>query len=319
MKNKIKLCIGPMSKLVVDSVLELSEKEREKVCFIPSRRQVEFDGGYVNNWTTKEFSGYVKNKVIIQRDHGGPGQGLHDDDGIVSYVSDSGHLDVIHVDPWKKYPNYKEGLYHTITAIQWLYQLNSNLKFEIGSEEAIRKFDPEEFDNLIGDIRANLSEECFGSIRYAVVQSGVGLDLMKMNNTGTYSSSRLKNMLEVCAKYNLLSKEHNGDYLSALDIKKRFNLGLDTINIAPEFGQIQTKTYIENMTDQELKKFYNICYNSGKWKKWVNEQDIKEEKDIIKVCGHYVFSKPEFKKIKPDLSSEIKSKIKNRIKEIINL
>ena len=29
---------------------------------IPSRRQIEYNGGYVNNWSTKEFSDYIKKR-----------------------------------------------------------------------------------------------------------------------------------------------------------------------------------------------------------------------------------------------------------------
>ena len=80
-----KLYIGPMSKSIVDCVCAL---EGHKIGLIPSRRQVEFDGGYVNNWSTKSFSNYVKSKntnVIIQRDHGGPDQGAHPDNGLESF------------------------------------------------------------------------------------------------------------------------------------------------------------------------------------------------------------------------------------------
>ena len=319
MKNKIKLCIGPMSKLVVDATLELDKKDKEKVIFIPSRRQIEYNGGYVNNWTTKEFSSYVNNSIPIQRDHGGPGQGLHDDDGVASYAADSKSFNLIHIDPWKKYPDYKKGLEHTVIAIEQLFKLNKNLKFEVGTEESIRRFEQEEFENLILDLKKKLKREHYNSIEYAVVQSGVGLDLMNMKNTGSFCAKRLRTMVKICKNNNLKSKEHNGDYLTVNEIRNRFNLGLDTINIAPEFGQIQTNVYIENMSKQKLKQFYNICYNSGKWKKWVKEESIKEEKDIIKVCGHYVFSDPSFKKIRPNLDAKIKSKIKERIKEIINL
>ena len=70
-----KFYIGPMSKNVVDSIIEFTEETGNEIGLIPSRRQVEYNGGYVNNWTTKEFSKYVDGKVLIARDHGGPGQG----------------------------------------------------------------------------------------------------------------------------------------------------------------------------------------------------------------------------------------------------
>ena len=43
--NDIKFYIGPMSKNVVDSVIEFVEETGNKIGFIPSRRQVEYDGG----------------------------------------------------------------------------------------------------------------------------------------------------------------------------------------------------------------------------------------------------------------------------------
>ena len=319
MSNKVKLCIGPMSKIVVDAILELEKSDRQKVMFIPSRRQIEYSGGYVNNWSTKEFSDYVGGLIKIQRDHGGPGQGQLEDDGSQSYISDSKNFNLIHIDPWKKYQKYSEGLKHTVLAIEELYNLNSSLKFEVGTEESIRRFEEEEFADFISDLRRMLPRDLYNSIEYAVVQSGVGLDLLNMKNTGKFNPKRLRTMIKDCKKNNLLSKEHNGDYLSVEDIKKRFSLGLNTINIAPEFGQIQTNIYIKNMNKEELKEFYKICYNSGKWKKWVNESLIKNESDIIRICGHYVFSDPDFKKIKPNLESKIKSKVKQRVKEIIQI
>ena len=61
----MKYFIGPMSKNVVDAVIEFNGD----FGFIPSRRQVDCNGGYVNDWTTGEFSKYVNGRVPIQRDH----------------------------------------------------------------------------------------------------------------------------------------------------------------------------------------------------------------------------------------------------------
>ena len=50
-----KLFIGPMSKNIVDVVAEKCNNSDVSLGLIPSRRQIEHDGGYVNNWTTEEF------------------------------------------------------------------------------------------------------------------------------------------------------------------------------------------------------------------------------------------------------------------------
>jgi hypothetical protein len=314
----LKLCIGPMSKLVVDAVLELDEKERNTIAFIPSRRQVEFSGGYVSNWTTKQFSDYVDKKVKIQRDHGGPGQGNNDDDGYESFEEDARCLDLIHVDPWKKYQNYDDGLDQTIESINHIYNLNPDIQFEVGTEESIRRFETEEFGKLLQDLKGNLDVEVFKAIKYGVVQSGVGLDLLNMKNTGEFSAKRLEEMNKICHNFGLLSKEHNGDYLTKQEIQQRFDLGLDTINIAPEFGQIETLCYIEALSDSDLKKFYDICYNSKRWEKWISTGETKDIKKLIQVCGHYVFANKDFISFKPNLDELVKEKIKSRVLSIIS-
>ena len=75
---KPKIFIGPMSKNIVDAIIDYSNDNNVHIGLIPSRRQIEFDGGYVNNWTTQEFCDYVKSKtnnILLVRDHSGPLQG----------------------------------------------------------------------------------------------------------------------------------------------------------------------------------------------------------------------------------------------------
>src|SRR5690348_3512324 len=103
-----KFCIGPMSKQVVDAVNEYTAESGNKIWFIPSRRQIEWNSGYVNNWSTKSFSKYVDNQNIIMRDHGGPHQGQRKDFGLMSLAFDSKFFNGIHIDPWKKHTSIKD-------------------------------------------------------------------------------------------------------------------------------------------------------------------------------------------------------------------
>ena len=81
-QKKTLLGVGPMSKNVVDSTIEIANKFNTPLMFIASRRQIDssdFGGGYVNNWDTASYSKYVKkrdkkNNLILCRDHGGPWQ-----------------------------------------------------------------------------------------------------------------------------------------------------------------------------------------------------------------------------------------------------
>ena len=308
-----KFYIGPMSKNVVDSIIEFDGN----FGFIPSRRQVDYNGGYVNEWTTGEFATYVDGKVVIERDHAGTGQGYKDDDGYESLKDDCRYVDIIHIDPWKKYSGYYVGLKHCISNIEFCYYTNRNIKFEVGTEEAIRRFGDIELNALLSNLESKLEPEIFENIEYVVVQSGVGLDLGKQNNTGTFDPDRLEKMISVCKKFGKKSKEHNGDYLSNDEYKSRFDLGLDSINIAPEFGQLETLCYLEEM-GEDIDEYYGICYESKRWEKWVDNDFVPEDnkKELIKICGHYVFSDPKFLEIKPSIDLKIRDTIKNKLKEL---
>ena len=291
---KTKFFIGPMSKNVVDAIIIFNKLRHENVGIIPSRRQVENTGGYSNNWTTKELREYAPD-LLIKRDHSGPGQG-NDDDGYDSLKEDCKYMDYIHIDPWKKYSHYKDGLIWTTEMIKFCYSLNPLIQFEVGTEESIRKFDYFELENLLDDLKKSLPIEAFNQIKYLVIQSGTSLK--NNQNTGNYDRTRLLKMIKVAKKFNLMSKEHNGDYISEKLIFEKMSLGLDSINIAPEFGLIETQTYLDEILDDKLtfNKFWQICYDSKRWEKWVGENfdPEKNKEELIKICGHYVLSQTNF-------------------------
>jgi len=311
----MKYFIGPMSKNVVDAVIDFDGS----FGFIPSRRQVDYNGGYVNNWTTGEFAKYVNGKVPIQRDHGGIGQGYRFDDGIESFFHDSQNFNIIHVDPWKHYQSLDEGLKETVMNLTYIHLNSSNVKFEVGTEESIRRFEIDELENMMWYLEKHLLPEVFEKIEYVVVQSGVGLDLGKQKNTGTFNPKRLEDMISVCKKYGKKSKEHNGDYLSDKEYNDRFDLGLDSINIAPEFGQIETKCYLKEMGD-DIEDYFQICYDSRRWEKWVDKDFLPyhNKKELIEICGHYVFSDEKFISIKPNIDQKIKNTLKIKLENLNN-
>lgn len=325
--ENIKYFIGPMSENVVNSVIEFTTEQNVEIGFIPSRRQIDYNGGYVNGWTTKEFSEYVRkrnSKVLLCRDHGGENQGQVIDDGTKSFSADCQYLDLIHIDPFKISQNIHQSAEKTKSIIQQLWKLNPNVFYEVGTEEAIFKYQPEDLKIFLSHLKNSLTEDQFSQIKYAVVQSGTSLDLSTRTNTGNFNTERLLRFVDVVKSFGLLSKEHNGDYLTNdSDIKLRFELGLDAINIAPEFGQIESEYYLsECKKDKNLfDKLYKICYNSGKWKKWVHDVEKIRKDQLIMVSCHYTLSDKKFiKYIKsqfPDSDNIIKSNIKKKL-EVLN-
>lgn len=321
-------CIGPVTKNTVDVVIDIVNEFDHDFSFIPSRRQIEYNGGYVNNWTTEEFCKYVKeksnNKIIIERDHGGPGQGKIEDDGLESFKEDCKYMDIIHIDPWKKYPSYNEGLKKTIELIEYCYSQNSNILYEIGTEEGIRPFSVEELDTFVSDIKRRLIPSIFEKIKYVVIQCGTRL--LEQTNIGVYDEDKLQKMLNVVNKYGLIAKEHNGDWISQETIKSKGSYGLSTINIAPEFGSIETTIILNEIkkNPEHFETLYQICYNSNTWKKWVSADFIPEEnkEKLIIICGHYIFMNPLFLQLKekyPEIDDKIKLILKYRFYELLNI
>lgn len=291
-----------MSKNVVDSIIEFQNFSSKKVGIIPSRRQIDYLGGYSNNWTTEQISNYSSD-LIIMRDHGGPGQGAEEDDGYLSLEHDCKHFNYIHIDPWKKYSSFDEGSKWTLEMIKFCLSKNPKIKFEVGTEEAIRKFEPKDLEKLLNFLKSNLTKNEFLQIKYLVIQSGTSLS--SNQNTGNFDLKRLNKMVNVAKKNNLKSKEHNGDYIPEKLIKLKMSKGLDSINIAPEFGLIETQIYLDQINDRKdlFERYWEICYQSKKWVKWVSEDfdPIKQKENLIKICGHYVLSSNDF-------NNDIKSK-----------
>ena len=320
--NFPKYYIGPMSQNVVDCVIKHSQQH--SIGLIPSRRQVDFSGGYVNGWNTETFSSYVKKKnssVLLCRDHGGAEQGQVSDDGNKSFGTDAQYLDLIHIDPFRVSETIYQAAEKTADIIEKIFEVNPNIMYEVGTEEAIFKYQPEDLNWMLGYLKIRLRIEYFNQIKYAVVQSGTRLDLATRTNIGNYNNTRLQNFIEIVKNFDLISKEHNGDYLTdSFDVEVRFASGLDAINIAPEYGQIESEFYLEMCSKDNalFEQLYEICYNSGKWKKWIPDVSRVSKSQIIMTCCHYILSDKSFigniKSHFPNADKLIQKRITSKLK-----
>lgn len=308
-----KVFIGPMSKNIVDVALALSKIY--PVGFIPSRRQIDYNGGYVNHWTTKELYDYVPPGFLIERDHGGPMQGSEPDDGTDSLTEDSSYFDIIHIDPWKAHPGYMDGVNKTVELINLCYTTNPMVQFEIGTEQAIRPFTEAEFNSIFHSLKYDLKRTVWKQIKYAVVQSGTGLDVPNRKNIGVFDAERLKYQLAVVKYRGLMSKEHNGDYLTAKEIHIRFQMGLDAINIAPEIGQYESEA-IWSVSSADYKEyFYEQCMKSiDRFKKWFPADfDYADKRKVVLTGGHYILADLENP---PKVVDIVKERLKHRLESI---
>lgn len=322
MKEKFhkKVFIGPMTLNVVNSVKKFNIKNNF-FGLVPSRRQIECESmgnGYVNNWSTKKFRDYTKGTLVL-RDHGGPSQGKILDDGLQSLKSDiEAGIDFIHIDPWKTSKTIEESVALTCSLINFCMSLNSNCHFEVGTESSIYPYSNKELEYFLSRLETKLKSH-FENIVYGVVQSGT--QILGLGNIGKFDFKKSKNMCDTVHKFGLLAKEHNSDYLSEIDFKNRVDAGVDSFNIAPEFGVLETNAVLSLLKNDSnlLEKFKLLAYNSKKWEKWVKHDPSILEATTI--CGHYVLGTKEFSEIKKTLGNKnfddyITSKIEEKLKDI---
>ena len=318
MTNQCKLFIGCVSRNTIDATIEYANEHNVNLGLIPSRRQIDYDGGYIG-FTSHQLHDYVQLKtknIILQRDHGGPSQGKKLDDGIFSFIDDCKYYNLLHIDPWKQYSDLEEGLHYTKELIEICLSNDFKGQFEIATEQSIREFTVSEVEYLT----KSLSQY---PIKYVVIQSGTSL---KENiNTGVYNQDKLIKFCSMVKRQGYLSKEHNGDYMDSNLIKQKFECGLDAINIAPEFGYYESTCYIstiKKINPKLLTVLYQLCYDSNQWKKWVNKNfDIANQEKLIEICGHYILENLTFisdvKNKLPDISVDIKNKMKSKIHSIL--
>ena len=348
-QKKTLLGVGPMSKNVIDSTIEIANKFNTSLMLIASRRQIDskmLGGGYVNNWDTETFANYVKkkdkkNKIILCRDHGGPWQNNLEisnklnlkeamDSCKKSYETDiKNDFKIIHIDTsvmLNPKDKINDSLERTYELYEHCYRLAKKHKkeilIEVGTEEqsgTTNTFEEIEFflEKLVSCCQKNKLPKLF----FIVLQSGT--KVMEMRNVGIFDSNvRIKNelpveiqifkLLEICKKFGVHFKEHNTDYLSEESLRWHPFLGIHAANVAPEFGVAETRKLLELMLANSkilYKNFISLCVKSKKWEKWALKDNIKDL-DKALICGHYMFSDHRAKEMITELKKMlIKDKI----------
>ena len=332
------LGVGPMSLNCVNAVIEISNKNKIPIILIASRRQIDsadFGGGYVNNWTTEEFSEYVINadklgNVYLARDHGGPWQSDLEKENkfglrkAMESAKNSYKVDIdsgfqfLHLDP-------SIDIHGSVTvddSLDRLFELydfcfnyakkkGREIIFEIGTEEQTGSTNSqEELKYTLSKTFEFCDKNKYPRPTFVVIQTGT--QVKELRNVGSLDTPfRIKNeippeiqipqVINICNEFDICMKEHNADYLSDEVLSWHPRLGIHAANVAPEFGVVETKAFLEILEDNNLndiaEEFLKLSYESGKWKKWlIPDNDISERKKAI-ISGHYVFSTQEFKEL----------------------
>jgi hypothetical protein len=145
----------------------------------------------------------------------------------------------------------------------------------------------------------------FSNKHFIVCQTG---SLVKsLFQVGQFDINSVKIMKKIAKDNGILLKEHNCDYLNLEQIKLRRKYGINAINIAPEFGSIQSNlTYNfahELGLYKEINEFKKLVLKKEKWKKWI----YSNENNMIKffTAGHYHFGTRTYKNLLDKINKKI--------------
>jgi len=320
------LGIGSLSSEIIEAVFKNSSKNNRELMLIASKNQIDYDGGYVNNWTTSDYIKHIKKikreyplaNVKICRDHCGPGfNGNYDlEDTYKTIKSDiKNGFDLIHIDFCHLATLDK--LKQTKKAIKFCLSADSNIKFEIGTDEnngtIYNESDLRKLEKEIDYFKEFCNPEFY------VVQTG---SLIKeINQIGKFNQKFIYKVSALLHSKGIKLKEHNSDYLSKEEVRKRKGL-VDAMNIAPQLGIVQTITTLETclVYGIDFNYFLNKAYDGKRWEKWMHHNTKKNKFLCSVIAGHYHFAGDEYKRLINKLEErvDIKKRIIKKINGVIN-
>lgn len=309
MKPISKIGIGPMSTEIIEAVFRYSEQNTVPLMLIASKGQIDWDGGYVNKWNTKQYMDYVglmrkqypKAAVYICRDHCGPGfknNDLKDVYATIDHDIKNG-FDFMHIDFCYFQGDRKQMLSESERAINYIRKFNPNILIEVGTDENTgAKLDDADIARIEEDMKFFTG---IAPINFFVVQTG---SLIKeINQVGEFNERFIRKVRKIADKYRLNLKEHNADYIGREEIRKRIGL-IDAVNVAPQYGAMQTQLTLQKCLTYgiDASDFLNTAYESGKWQKWLYKNTLDNKFLCSFIAGHYVFFSDAYKTIYEKIS-----------------
>lgn len=353
------LGVGPVSEAVLEAALAVSRRRGFPPVFIASRNQVDgsrFGGGYLLDGldqaglvalirAKQERIGY-QGPLYICRDHGGPWQRDQELDARLpvseamelarlSFEEDlRGGFNYLHVDPTKcPFPFSQEQLADwTLELIGHCERVRKSLglppvDYEIGAEDIRGGITSEDdFDAFLKRVTAGLAGAGLPLPTCIVGQTGTLTRLDR--NVGRFDREQTARLSAIAGRFGVGLKEHNGDYLSAASCRLHPELGVTGMNVAPEFGLVETDALLALaaleeklaregwLAEEQLSGLATglreLTFAKAPWGKWLTpelrarerpelERDQAARLVITRVCGHYVFADPAIREARAKL------------------
>lgn len=301
-----KLGIGPMSSEVIESAFRFAQVAKQPLMLISSRNQIDWEGGYVENWTTRQYADfagtmrqkYPQAKIYLCRDHCGPGfkPGSNDNDKLDVYktINDdiANGFDLIHVDFCHYSSDDKEILVASRQAVEHILREKPDMLIEMGTDENNgRNFrDLKDIEKQMQFFRD------FCQPHFYVGQTGSLIQ--ELGQQGHFRKEYIKKLHQLAEKYDLALKEHNADYLSPEEVIKRRGL-IEAMNVAPQYGVLQTMLSLQKcaLYGIDPEDFLEESYQSRRWSKWLRHSSPEDRYRCSVIAGHYHFAGANYKRI----------------------
>jgi nucleotide-binding universal stress UspA family protein len=352
--------VGVVSLNVVDAAVEVAQEHDVSLMLIASRRQIdaaEFGGGYVEGLTPHTLTERVRsrdhrNRVVVCRDHGGPWQGANNstdtsperamEEARMSFFADlDAGFDLLHIDtcvcPSPTDPDVPKQRLLELYEDCWEQAVAGDhaIAFEVGDEEQSSITEGlEQPRRLLEALAERRESQGTPAPLFVVVQTGT--KVMERRNVGSLSAPyrideqmpsqiHLPQLMAMINAFGTHLRQHNTDYLPDEILQWHPLLGIHAANIAPEYGVEETLGLLSVMEGRGAsdlaERFLTLAYDTRKWEKWELEGSDATDRDRAIWAGHYVFSSPEFLRIRADLlqrvqmtSRELDVALRKRIK-----
>jgi hypothetical protein len=304
MRNSINssLGFGPMSPEIIEGIVKTSVLLKIPLMLICTQNQIDWNGGYVHNWSTREYVKFVNrlrnkypgSRVYLCRDHCGPGFRNNSVKDVYKTINNDieNNFDLIHIDFSKFSTDKKLVLDETKKAVLHILKHAASIRIEVGTEENVGalKNDISEIKREVAVIKEFVDPEFF------VVQTGSLV--REINQVGSFNRGFVAKVHDLLGSTNIKLKEHNADYLDGKMIEERRGL-VDAMNIAPQLGVVQTSTVLNEalIYGVDAEEFLNTSYDSKKWKKWLHTNSASNRMLCAVIAGHYNFTSVAYKRL----------------------
>lgn len=320
--KKFRLGFGPMSPEIIKILADYTKDNQYPLMIIASRNQVDYNSGYV--CSTKELANMIKDhhsdNLLLCRDHCGPY--FKDSDKNLSLYDAvqeckktiqedlANGIELIHIDVSRVETN---PIAIATELINFTLAISPNVMMEFGSEDNTGI----DVDSSLAriDSQLNFISQYRKNIKFFVTQTG---SLTKSHQRGVFDVEKNRQTRFQIHQAGFLFKEHNADYFTENDIKLRLEAGIDSLNIAPQLGKIQTDLLKEFAPADLWDKFADLVYNKNYWQRWV-EEGVTDKAVAVSVSGHYCYNSAEYRNIMSAIDvAAFENELKVRVTDLIN-